>query len=93
MEITIIRVLTPVIALLIGFLILKLLKNLIEKSKGKKFSINGKSALGVIFIIGGIFNIYIGVSEESASILLGIVLIIGSYFFIKQSQIIKVNNH
>lgn len=51
MEITIIRVLTPVIALLIGFLILKLLKNLIEKSTGKKFSINGKSALGVIFII------------------------------------------
>jgi len=79
------RVAFFIIAFLIGAGILLLIK-----VKYKTLKINPSSIVGVIFILGGIFNLYMGIDESQiVNIIMGPVLLIGAYFFIKKGQIIE----
>jgi len=79
------RFLAFLMAFMLGALIL-----IIIKRKYPSIKINPPSIVGVIFILGGFFNIYIGIEEPRyTSLVLGPILLLGSYFFIKRGQNIE----
>jgi len=88
MESLLARVAFFIIAFLIGAGILLLIK-----VKYKTLKINPQSIVGVIFIIGGLFNLYMGIDESQiVNIIMGSVLLVGAYFFIKKGQTIENKN-
>ena len=66
---------------------------LLFKVKYKTLKINPPSIVGVIFILGGLFNLYMGIDESQiVNIIMGPVLLVGAYFFIKKGQTIENKN-
>lgn len=86
MEQSILNTLGRFAAFLIAFGIGALILFLIKR-KYKTIKINPPSIVGVIFILGGLFNLYIGIDESRvASLFMAPVLLVGAYFFIKKGQ-------
>lgn len=85
METALARIVFFIIAFFLGAGILFLIKR-----KYKTLKINPPSVVGIIFIFGGLFNFYVGIEESRViSIIMGPILLIGAFFFIKKGQEIE----